>query len=108
MLAEPTLHDKVEFEIVFSCYTLDLPKRLERLGDAGFSPSERETIAASLRQLTNRVVHPKNGLWKGDAAKLKVLQARREKLLASTADPLERIYWLIEDGKRYGTSYNFV
>jgi len=103
LLAEPTLHDKVEFEIVFSCYTLDLPKRLERLGDAGFSPSERETIAASLRQLTNRVVHPKNGLWKGDAAKLKVLQARREKLLASTADPLERIYWLIEDGKRYGT-----
>ena len=31
LLAEPTLHDKVEFEIVFSCYTLDLPQRLERL-----------------------------------------------------------------------------
>ena len=29
LLAEPQLHDKVEFEIIFSCYTLDLPQRLE-------------------------------------------------------------------------------
>ena len=28
LLAQPTLHDKVEFEIIFSCYTLDLPERL--------------------------------------------------------------------------------
>jgi hypothetical protein len=103
LLAEPTLHDKVEFEIVFSCYTLDLPQRLESLAAAGFSSSERETIANSLRQLTNRIVHPKDGLWREDAAKLETLSARREELLASNADPLERIYWLLEDAKRYGT-----
>jgi glutamine kinase len=103
LLTEPTLHDKVEFEIVFSCYTLDLPKRLERLGDAGFSSHEREAIAHSLRRLTNRIVHPKEGLWRGDAAKIDTLNARREELLASSADPLERIYWLLEDSKRYGT-----
>lgn len=103
LLAEPTLHDKVEFEIVFSCYTLDLPQRLERLAEAGFSKHERETIAHSLRRLTNRIVHPKDGLWREDAAKLETLAARREALLASSADPLERIYWLLEDAKRYGT-----
>ena len=103
LLAEPTLHDKVEFEIVFSCYTLDLPQRLERLAEAGFSKSEREAIADSLRRLTNRIVHPKEGLWREDAAKLDTLNARREELLASSADPLERIYWLLEDAKRYGT-----
>lgn len=103
LLAEPTLHDKVEFEIVFSCYTLDLPQRLERLTEAGFSKDEREAIADSLRRLTNRIVHPKDGLWRGDAAKLDILNARREELLASSADPLERIYWLLEDAKRYGT-----
>ena len=103
LLAEPTLHDKVEFEIVFSCYTLDLPQRLERLAEAGFSKSEREAIADSLRRLTNRIVHPKEGLWREDAAKLDILNARREELLASSADPLERIYWLLEDAKRYGT-----
>jgi hypothetical protein len=103
LLAEPTLHDKVEFEIVFSCYTLDLPERLARLAEAGFSKHEREAIAHSLRKLTNRIVHPKDGLWRGDATKLDTLNARREELLASSADPLERIYWLLEDAKRYGT-----
>ncbi len=103
LLAEPTLHDKVEFEIVFSCYTLDLPQRLERLAEAGFSKHERETIAHSLKNLTNRIVHPKEGLWRDDAAKIDTLNLRREELLASSADPLERIYWLLEDAKRYGT-----
>jgi hypothetical protein len=103
LLAEPTLHDKVEFEIVFSCYTLDLPQRLEKLESAGFSKDECIAITDSLRRLTNLIIHPKNGLWRGDAAKLETLNARREILLASDADPLERIYWLLEDAKRYGT-----
>ncbi|KHA74458.1 phosphoenolpyruvate synthase [Pseudomonas chlororaphis] len=103
LLAEPTLHDKVEFEIVFSCYTLDLSQQLERLRSAGFLEHELDAISTSLRKLTNRIVHPKDGLWRSDANKLEVLNARREELLASNADPLERIYWLLEDAKRYGT-----
>ena len=103
LLAEPTLHDKVEFEIVFSCYTLDLPKRLERLEQAGFSALECDAVARSLRDLTNRIIHPREGLWRADAEKLEILNSRREQLLASGADPLERIYWLLEDAKRYGT-----
>ena len=103
LLAEPTLHDKVEFEIVFSCYTIDLPERLATLGEAGFSRAEQDAIADSLRDLTNKVVHPDEGLWVEDAAKLETLDARREALFASEADSLDRIYWLLEDGKRYGT-----
>lgn len=103
LLNEPNLHDKVEFEIVFSCYTLDLPERLERLAEAGFSKLERDAIADSLRRLTNRIVHTKEGLWREDAAKLDALNDRREKLLASATEPVERIYWLLEDAKRYGT-----
>lgn len=103
LLAEPTLHDKVEFEIVFSCYTLDLPKRLGKLTEVGFSGAEQQQIANSLRTLTNRIINNRNGLWRTDAAKLDILLERREALLAAAGDPLERIYWLLEDGKRYGT-----
>ncbi|MGB3705909.1 MAG: PEP-utilizing enzyme [Castellaniella sp.] len=103
LLAEPSLHDKVEFEVVFSCYTLDLPKRVEKLAEAGFNTSEQHEIAESLRRLTNRIINQQNGLWRTDASKLDTLQARREALLAGPSDPLERIYWLLEDGKRYGT-----
>jgi phosphohistidine swiveling domain-containing protein len=103
LLAEPNLHDKIEFEIVFSCYTFDLPERLKALEKAGFSESEREAIANSLRNLTNNIVHPDTGLWQEDAAKLDILKERRETLATSNLDTLERIYWLLEDAKRYGT-----
>ena len=75
-LAEPELHDKVEFEIVFSCYTLDLPERLEFLSEANFTKYERTAIADSLRQLTNNIVNPKDGLWQSDVAKLGRLDSR--------------------------------
>ena len=45
LLSDHTLHDKVEFEIVFSCYTLDLPERLECLVKAG---SQRTNAIALL------------------------------------------------------------
>ena len=103
LVAAPTLHDKVEFEIVFSCYSLDLPERLKARSDAGFSGQARLQLADSLRKLTNRIIDKKNGLWRTDEAKLAVLTQRREKLLASGLDPVSRIYWLLEDCKRYGT-----
>lgn len=103
LLAEPALHDKVEFEIVFSCYTLDLPQQLARLESAGFSANECGLLSDSLRKLTNRIMDPHDGLWRADAAKLDILNSRRETLLASSTDTLERVYWLLEDAKRYGT-----
>ncbi|TGD72828.1 phosphoenolpyruvate synthase [Mangrovimicrobium sediminis] len=103
LLAEPELHDKVEFEIVFSCYTLDFPQRVQRLAEAGFRENEQALLAHSLRRLTNGIVHPETGLWKTDAAKLETLNRRREVLLGSGLDTLARIYWLLEDAKRYGT-----
>lgn len=103
LLEEPSLHDKVEFEIVFSCYTLDLPERLEALKSRGFSLQEREQIEDSLRRLTNRILHPADGLWKADERRILRLLERRQELFASDPDPIESIYWLLEDGKRYGT-----
>lgn len=90
LLAEPALHDKVEFEVVYSCYSLDLKSRLEALGNAGFTAKERDEIAESLRTLTNRIVHPRHGLWRADAEKIDTLKQRREELLASDTGPLDR------------------
>lgn len=103
MLDEPTLHDKIEFEIIFSCYSLDLPDRLKRLDKEGFSNSNKKTISDSLRNLTNRIILPQDGLWINDSSKLNILNARREIILSSKANSLERIYLLLEDTKRYGT-----
>jgi glutamine kinase len=99
----PSHHDKVEFEIVFSCFTLDLPERLESLGAHGFSSAERRGLAHSLKALTDRVINGQTGLWRGDLERIRHLELAYEKILTSELDPVGKIYWLLEDLKRYGT-----
>jgi len=103
LLSEPQLHDKVEFEIIFSCYTLDLPKRMGRLAENGFSPENLAELSSALRRLTNRIMHGETALWRRDRAKIDLLAQRIPTICNAEADKISRIYWLVEDCKRYGT-----
>jgi glutamine kinase len=103
LLSEPHLHDKVEFEIIFSCYTLDLPKRMDRLTENGFSPEDLAELSSALRRLTNSIMHGENALWRRDRAKIDVLAQRLSIIWNAEIDKISRIYWLLEDCKRYGT-----
>jgi len=103
LLSEPHLHDKVEFEIIFSCYTLDLPKRLGRLAESGFSPADLAELTGALRRLTNRIIHGETALWRRDRAKIDLLALRLPLVANAKIDKISRIYWLLEDCKRYGT-----
>ena len=98
----PEKHDKVEFDIIFSCFTLDVEKRLEKLLDHGFNVAETRFIQSSLVKLTNNIIKP-DGLWVQDIRKINQLPARREKILNSNLTKIEKVYWLLEDCKRYGT-----
>jgi len=99
----PHFHDKVEFDIVYTCYTFDLEQRMERLREAGFSDSDCEILKQSLRSLTNRIINAESGLWLGDADRVATLEVRRDRLYAADTDAITKIYWLLEDCKRYGT-----
>ena len=100
---EPSKHDKVEFDIVFSCYTLDLPKRIKVLQDYGFTEKEVGQITDALRNVTNNIIDHKTGLWRGDYAKIRTLEKRYDEIMGSSMGNVEKIYWLLEDCKRYGT-----
>ena len=102
LISTPQSHDKVEFDIVYSCYTLDLDTRLNELKQNGFSKDEIKTLKQSLLELTNTIIHPK-GLYKQDYEKVMQLDERREKILQTKLSEVSKIYWLIEDCKRYGT-----
>ena len=67
LVDEPTLHDKVEFDIVHSCYTFDLPDKLNRLNNGKFTEEEINHLEQSLKELTNKILHPEKGLWRIDA-----------------------------------------
>jgi glutamine kinase len=103
LLAQPTLHDKVEFEIIFSCYTLDLPQRLLALTKHGFSQDDIADITGLLRNLTNKIINNQDGLWRHDREKVDKLVARLPTIRDASIDKISRVYWLLEDCKRYGT-----
>lgn len=100
---DPSKHDKVEFDIVFSCYTLDLPKRIQVLKEYAFTEEEIEAIVVSLRNITNRIINHDTGLWRKDYEKIMVLEKRFDDIMSSDMEKIEKIYWLLEDCKRYGT-----
>ena len=99
----PSYHDKVEFEIIFSCYPFDLNSNLLELTRKGFSKYDCEAISSSLRKLTNNIIHNDHGLWKKDIEKISILEEHYKKIINSDLDIPSKIYWLLEDCKRYGT-----
>lgn len=103
LAASPHHHDKVEFEVVHSCYYLNLPERLEALAEHGFSAPERRRIEFSLLELTNRVIGPTEGHFRADLQKVDTLAAHHAMISASELPIIDRIYWLVEDCKRFGT-----
>ena len=103
IIKKPKLNDKIEFDIVFSCFTFDLKDRLKVLLKNNFSNRDINLIFKNLLKLTNKIIDPKKGLWIIDSSKIKLLNLRRDKILKSNLDDLGKIFWLIEDTKRYGT-----
>lgn len=101
--AHPDLHDKIEFEIAFTCYTLDLPSRIQCLAEHGFTQPEIQEITEVLRDMTKVIIDNEEGLWKKDYQKIKILEERYEEVVHSNLDNLSKIYWLLEYCKRYGT-----
>ena len=74
----PHLHDKVEFNIAYTCYTFDLPERLKKLKEKGFNNIEINKIKKSLRDLTNKIINYNTGIWRTDLQKIKELFPRRQ------------------------------
>lgn len=101
--AMPELHDKVEFDIVFSCLDFASDRRLETLKNHGFVESEIRELKEALSVLTQRILDPKEGLYIKDIQKSTELRKRYDDILRSNLPIIDQIYWLIENCKRYGT-----
>jgi len=103
LAAKPDKHDKVEFDIVFSCYTFDLCNRIKILNKHDFQPHEQKTLIDALKKLTNNIINTSSGLWIDDLNKIQQLQKRYQIIMNSNLDTISKIYWLLEDSITYGT-----
>ncbi len=103
LIKSPHLHDKIEFEIVYSCYDFNSPKKLKKLLKYGFNENEIKRLEFALLELTNNIINPLNSLFKKDIIKAMNIGFAFESIKNSNYSLIDKIYWLLELCKRYGT-----
>ena len=85
---KPQLHDKIEFDITFSCYTFDLKDRLKAL-TIFFTESEIITIHEVLKNLTDNIIHEKRIVAKR-YSKISELEHRHKTIFNPDFDDLTK------------------
>lgn len=100
--SHPHLHDKVEFEIAFTCYTFDLDARLAPLRAAGFDADDSRALSRSLHSLTQNLLSD-HGPWRDDQQSIRVLARHRLDFARQPVHSGTRIKRLLNDCVRYGT-----
>ena len=110
LLDKPYLHDKIEFEILFSCFDLTLDSRLKELENHNFSKNEIDTLKKQLIQFTNKIISDFNNICDWCDNSVVILQRNRleylsmlEKTSYSHNDILKAIKNLLDDCKHLGT-----
>ena len=93
------LHDKIEFEILFTCATFSTHERIKKELKNILNQKEINIFYNSLKQINVNALEQKN-----KAIKLIEELKKRQKLIQkSELYEIDKIYWLIEDCKKYGT-----
>jgi len=107
--AHPEKQDKVEFEILWTCYNFSLSKELKELKRHSFSKSEIRVIEDSLHRLTNNILQKSPELLKRDMEMTHHLTQRKEEILKtynkksfSAWDVLTIAYNLLQNCKMFG------
>lgn len=104
----PELQDKIEFEVVYTCYDFSFDEKSKELRDYGFSSYEIENIKTSLKNLTNNLIKGSGYSIARDLKSLEYMKKNREKILVESSnesiqDIQRKIKFLLEDCKDKGT-----
>lgn len=94
------LHDRIEFEIVVSSWCFDLNEQLNKLPPEVDS-TEKTLLFDRLLKVTKHVVL--SDVVDEDIRRIETLAQRFECLGKTKQDHIARLYWLLEDCKRWGT-----
>ena len=108
-IENPFLHDKVEFEILFTCYDTSLDFRLKELNNFGFTKNEIKNLKSSLREFTNNLIQDFPKLFDRFNQSYEKLARNREKCVLELgnskknySDYLLAAQKLLTDCRKYG------
>ncbi len=106
----PAYQDKVEFEILWTCYDFLTAKKLNILSKHGFSSADIDTFSKALKGLTNSILKDSRGITEHDLKQVKLLTERRDRIMRfygkSDKTPwnsLHTAYGILQNCKRFGT-----
>lgn len=93
------LHDKIEFKILFTCFTPNTNSRLINELDKSFSKKEISNLRNSLKKITEITFKE----MKNDFEKIETLSKTIDKISKLKTNNISKIYSLIEQCKKNGT-----
>jgi phosphohistidine swiveling domain-containing protein len=101
LIDNPTLHDKVEFEVVLSCYTFDWDDAVSELQFLDLQG--QESLKRSLIELTRNAITGDTYGLKDILKKQEALTGKFDAIDKGELDPIGKAFWFLEDCKRHGT-----
>jgi len=106
----PELQDKVEFEVLYTCYDLYFEERSKELLEANFSKEDVNELKNALINLTNNLVINSKDSIPEDLSHLKDMERNREKITknlssfsSSVPSLLSNAKFLLKDCREKGT-----
>ena len=104
----PEIHDKVEFEILFTCYDFSIKKRLHEMKEFGLTDYDIKKITKQLVEFTNNVIEKTPELLENMKNEFKILELKRleknknknKKYDEKLNDAME----LLKDCRNFGTT----
>jgi glutamine kinase len=106
---ERHLHDKVEFEILFSCYDLVIDKRLKELKKNNFTNKEIQELKNALIIFTNKIISSFPKIQENCEKSINQLSTNRKSILANLnsktnyKDSLTSAEKLLKNCREFGT-----
>lgn len=97
--SKPDLHDKIEFEIVETCYDFNSKNKLK----AFLNDKEKNIYLNNLRDLTNNIINKNSEFLKKEIKKIKELESKINSLKKSKISEIQKIFFFVKDCKRLGT-----
>lgn len=106
------LHDKIEFEIILSCYDFSTKSKMLELRNHGFSVKETKILEKILKNLTNNIFDNFPHFDRESLIAIKRMNDNREKILEklnssnrNCNDILSSLHLLLKDCQKFGAYY---
>lgn len=96
---KPEVHDKIEFEIVYSCFDFSVSSKISELLENGFSNEEVNILINSLQNLTNDIIKNYKKILQEDTEDLAKLEEKRIRTENIISNLSLDIYALVEQIK---------